>query len=419
MLNKFYKDKVMITTHNIRENAAFVNSIVSEILEYVHNLDRRFKKQPFYVGSFYTDLKVSRADEFDFCVILDVGSTLDWKHSPYPFYGIQRNKEIARTSTQVRCPPIENKSTQIPEHIQNSNSTRISEGLACHKCHRKMEVVRTLTQQPCPPAGKTFVRIPGQIPNWNNERLNDGLACLTIDEYLISLNVKRWFKALVSEAFVIPRIRQYVNVDRLSDSPATTLMIKHPTTDEKISVDLAPLIEGHIPFSIAFGWPRPGARWPTCTKIQEIKTEGIHLVAKDPEYWSLSFVICEQKLLDGADLGGTCRKKSQRILKKLREMWCSQGSRQEFTSYHLKNILFWECEIHPDDSEWTDEKLSLRVASMCYSIIYHILRGNLPLYFHTRINLLEKKDWNALRKVVQNIFRFLKNPDQFLVPNML
>ncbi|CAG2185164.1 unnamed protein product [Mytilus edulis] len=170
-------------------------------------------------------------------------------------------------------------------------------------------------------------------------------------------------------------IRQYVDVEKLSESPAATLTIKHPKiTTAAISIDLSPLIEAHLQFKPEFGWPRILAKWPSLIKTNEIERERIHQVAKDPFYWSMSFVTCEKKLLDGIDSDGTCRKKSHRIMKKLREMWCPKGTKQELTSYHLKNILFWECENHPYDSEWTNDKLSVRVESMCYLIVQPIKR---------------------------------------------
>lgn len=129
-------------------------------------------------------------------------------------------------------------------------------------------------------------------------------------------------------------------------------MISDPNNEgTPISVDLAPLIKAQLPFEPKFGrLKKPGLTWPSDKKIKEINKEGIHLVAKDPLYWSLSYVTCEKKLIDGKSKR-TCRKKSQRIMKKLREVWCSKGTKQILTSYHLKNLYFWECEYHLNDSD--------------------------------------------------------------------
>ncbi|CAG2205567.1 unnamed protein product [Mytilus edulis] len=350
MLNRFYEDNVKMTRDETSQNVNFVTPLVNDILQYVHERDKRFQIQPLNVGSYYSHLKVSRADEFDYSVVLDAGSSFRWSTGTPAYYGFNESNEVVKSSIPL----------------------------------------------PSAPVGKCFTQIVGTIPKWNNERSNEGPACLTI--------------ALVSEAVNRPQIRQYVDAKRLSESPAATLTISHPNiAGGTISVDLAPIIKLHIPFKPEFGWPRSRARWPSWAKIEEIKADGIHEVAKDPFYWSLSFVMCEKKLLDGIDSNGTCRKKSQRIMKKLRESWCPKGTKQVITSYHLKNILFWECENRPSDAEWTNEQLSVRIESMCYLLIQHIQRGNLPLYFHTGVNLLENKDRDVLNQVVQNIFKFLNN----------
>lgn len=93
-------------------------------------------------------------------------------------------------------------------------------------------------------------------------------------------------------------------------APVATLTLRHPGIPGKdINIDLTPLTEGHTPFIDALGWPRSNTRWPSKMKIEEIKREGIHGVAKDPIYWSLAFVTCEKILLDCIDSNGTIRKK--------------------------------------------------------------------------------------------------------------
>ncbi|CAC5397074.1 unnamed protein product [Mytilus coruscus] len=171
-----------MTKDETKQNVEFVIPLVNDILQYVHERDRRFKIQPLNVGSYYSHLKVSRADEFDYSVVLDVGSSLAWSTGKPACCGYNENKEVVRTSISL----------------------------------------------PSPAAGKCFTQMAELIQKWNNEQ---------------------------------------------------------------------------------FGWPRLGAKWPSWIKMKEIESEGIHEVAKDPFYWSVSFVTCEKKMLDGIDLNGTCRKK--------------------------------------------------------------------------------------------------------------
>jgi hypothetical protein len=133
----------------------------------------------------------------------------------------------------------------------------------------------------------------GIIEKWDQKRLNEGQSCLTVDDNLIPINVKRRFKQLVSEAVNQPQIQQFVDAKMLSESPAATLSISDPDiAGDCVSVDLAPLIEAHLLFQPEFGWPRPNARWPSRSKIAQIKDTGIHTVATDPFYRKLSFVSC-------------------------------------------------------------------------------------------------------------------------------
>ncbi|CAG2257888.1 unnamed protein product [Mytilus edulis] len=264
MLNNFYEDNVKMSRNETSQNVIVVTPLVNDILQYVHERDKRFQIQPLNVGSYYSHLKVSRADEFDYSVVLDAGSFMVWTPGTPAYYNFSENREVVKTPIPL----------------------------------------------PSAPVGKCFTDIPGTIQHWNKERLNEGPACLTIDDHIIPIRVKRRFKALVSEAINRPDIRPYVDARRLSESPATTLIICHPhIVGDQISVDLTPLIKSHASFKSEFGWPRPGARWPSRAKIEEIKAEGIHLVAKHPCYWSLSFVMCEKILIDGIDSNGTCRKK--------------------------------------------------------------------------------------------------------------
>jgi hypothetical protein len=65
--------------------------LVDDILTYVHERDKRFKIRPLRVGSYYSHLKVSRADEFDYSVVLATPS-LVWCSRTPAYYGFDENK---------------------------------------------------------------------------------------------------------------------------------------------------------------------------------------------------------------------------------------------------------------------------------------------------------------------------------------
>ena len=195
---------------------------------------------------------MSRADEFDYSVVLATPS-LVWTSGTPAYYGFDENKQ---------------------------------------------QVVRTSVSLPSPPVGKCLVQVGGIIEKWDQQRLNEGLSCLTVGDHLIPIKVKRRFKQLVGEAVNRPQIRKFVDARRLTESPAATLSITHrDIVGGCVSVDLAPLVEAHVPFKPEFGWPRSNACWPSRSKIDQIKDTGIHTVATDPFYWKLSFVSSEKELL--------------------------------------------------------------------------------------------------------------------------
>lgn len=138
------------------------------------------------------------------------------------------------------------------------------------------EVVKTSTPLAEAPVGKCTLNSKQTIQKWYKEGLNKGPACLTIDDHIIPKEVKRRFKELVSKAVNRPQMKKKVKVQRLSDSPAATLMISDPNNEgTPISVDLAPLIKAQLPFEPKFGrLKNPGVAWPSDKKIKEINKEG-------------------------------------------------------------------------------------------------------------------------------------------------
>ncbi|CAG2185163.1 unnamed protein product [Mytilus edulis] len=372
LLNRFYGDHVQMNKVETARNIKQVMRIVRKILDHVHKKDRRFKRKPLRVGSYYTHLKVSKADEFDFSVVLDV-PPLDWCNddSSYIYEFNKKDQLVKKVSTAADL-PIEKGLISLPDNI---------------------------------------------IQQWNRDGINDDEACLTFDDDIIPIMVKKRFKALVSEAVNELDIEN-VDAKRLTDSPATTLTINltKPANGD-VSVDLTPLIESRSTFVEFLGWPRPGSQWPPKKKVDEIKEMGFNDIAKDKYYWTYSFASCEKKLLDGIDNieeNPTFRKMSEKIMKKLKEKWCPKSMKQELTSYHLLNILFWECERYPQDSEWSEDHVDTKLISMSERLLECIRKNNLPQYFHPRVNLFSTKKIDVLNQVAKNIQQFLRKPVSYI-----
>lgn len=104
-------------------------------------------------------------------------------------------------------------------------------------------------------------------------------------------------------------------------------------------------------------------------------------------FWRLSFSGAEKKLLlDGAH-GETsgCRKQVLRMMKAFRKdmQW------NELTSYHLKTIMLYEYEAHPNPDDWSPEYLSFRLIDFLTRLGCYLRLANCPHYFIKDMNLLE------------------------------
>ena len=122
--------------------------------------------------------------------------------------------------------------------------------------------------------------------------------------------------------------------------PALTFSLEvrghHP-----ISVDFAPILKmPRIPLPSNVTWPHPGTQWPSDEKKQKLERMGVNFVAKKDMYWLISFGDMERELIEKIDEDGGCRKRVQRIMKRMRDdVWCP-GSNPVLSSYHLKVTYF-------------------------------------------------------------------------------
>ncbi len=98
---------------------------------------------------------------------------------------------------------------------------------------------------------------------------------------------------------------------------------------------------------------------------------------------------CEKKLLkdltqDQPDSGG--RKKCLRILKVMRSR---EACFHILTSFHMKTVLFHECEEKPADEMWQPAHLAVRVLDLLDRLREALDGNSLPHYFIPEINLLD------------------------------
>ena len=101
----------------------------------------------------------------------------------------------------------------------------------------------------------------------------------------------------------------------------------------------------------------------------------------------MSFSAAEKKLFihGGHGEASSCRKQVLRIMKTLKE----DMNWDQLTSYHLKTIMLYECEAHPNPNQWSSDQLSRRLIDFLRRLEGYLEDENCPHYFIKAINLVE------------------------------
>lgn len=390
MLNIYYENNVKISRADTKRTVQTVMPVVHNILKQVHKYDSRFKIQPLNTGSYYSHLKVAKSDEFDYSVILEIQppefeqsippaqfeqpippAQFEQSIPPSEFEQSNLFREfLRRTLTSTVVPgtytqprPSETSVYERPPSNPHNTGISTSNVSQCPYSQQSTSTGSSTWQTSCeavdalladggrfppPPVGQCFLLT--DIANillayWASRGLNKGEACLTSGDVVLPIKVKRRFRSLVIKAIQELDYQNCVHMVPMSDSPAITLtLVNIPGINYDVNIDLCPLVESKSPFAENYKLPRPGAGWPTQEIAKRAMACGVNVIAKHPLYWAISFSESEKVLLEGIDKNGTCRKKSARILKRIREQFLCRGIKPVLTSYHLKNILFWECE---------------------------------------------------------------------------
>ena len=139
--------------------------------------------------------------------------------------------------------------------------------------------------------------------------------------------------------------------------------------------------------------------WPKQDLVHKIWQYGCHLVAKFPRgstipehekefLWRYSFSAAEKNLFlqGGQGEAGSCSKQVLRILKALND----DLQLQPLTSYHLKTMLFYECEANPHHSRWSSNCLGKRFLGILQRLETCLSQRYCPHYFMRRCNLFER-----------------------------
>lgn len=165
--------------------------------------------------------------------------------------------------------------------------------------------------------------------------------------------------------------------------------------------------------------------WPNHSLVQDIRRDGCHLVAKQPKgqtlpehekgfLWRYSFSAAEKKLFLQGSSGeaSSCQKQVLRILKALKD----ELHLQPLKSYHLKTILFYECEENPRPQQWSSKYcLGERFLGLLQRLENCLQQKSCPHYFIKNFNLFEPLDHQKCLELAGRVGKFRSQPEQMLV----
>ncbi|XP_008475176.1 protein mab-21-like [Diaphorina citri] len=217
----------------------------------------------------------------------------------------------------------------------------------------------------------------GSLPGCAVLKLSDGrkrsmslwVEFITASGYLSARKMRSRFQTLVAQACDKCAYRDSVKM--IADTTEVKLRIR-----ERYIVQITPSFKcGGIWPRSAGHWPLPQIPWPHPNLVVETKTEGCDLLSKEcaamqgkqsameGDAWVMSFTDVESKLL----IGG-CRKKCLSILKTLRDRHLELPG-NPVTNYHMKTLLLYECEKHPNELEWDESCLGDRINGILLQLI--------------------------------------------------
>ncbi|KAH0626388.1 hypothetical protein JD844_001335 [Phrynosoma platyrhinos] len=102
----------------------------------------------------------------------------------------------------------------------------------------------------------------------------------------------------------------------------------------------------------------------------------------------LSFSHAEMVILEDVDADGGQRRAALKLLKFVNMTRWMPEYGSILTSYHLKTILLWCCEIYPQKSQW--ETILSSVQALLRLLIHTLTKRNLPHYFLASVNLYSR-----------------------------
>ena len=166
------------------------------------------------------------------------------------------------------------------------------------------------------------------------------------------------------------------------------------------------------------GWPRCAWEWLTRTRhwpdenlVQKICQEGFHIVPKSsPEGdFRLSFSSAETTLIENlTPLQHKVIRAFKAVIKYHQSHW-SPNIKDIICTYYLKTIAFWHIEKTTQDS-WTEDNVVSHLLSLIEEFAEALRKGNLPMYFLPKYNILEKvENCEEMKKISGKVAELSKD----------
>ncbi|XKL61308.1 hypothetical protein PGB90_008365 [Kerria lacca] len=231
---------------------------------------------------------------------------------------------------------------------------------------------------------------------------------ITASGYLSARKIRSRFQTLVAQACDKCVYRDSVKL--ISDTSEVKLKIR-----DRYTVQITPS------FKCAGVWPRSSSHWPTQqipwphpNLVAEVKTEGFDLLSKESvamqgkqsamegDAWVMSFTEVESRLLYAGS-----RRKCLSILKTLRDRHLDLPG-NPITNYHMKTLLLYECEKHPQDTEWDELCLGDRINGIFLQLISCLQCRRCPHYFLPHLDLFKGKAPSALENAARQVWRLTR-----------
>ncbi|KAL3836106.1 hypothetical protein ACJMK2_021559 [Sinanodonta woodiana] len=364
-LENYYRIKSDVKPEDKSASFEFVRSKILQILSDVRKQEggEIFKCELRNAGSNANELKIGKADEFDFNIPVEV-KVLEVKRTgtvPYIFKDKEKQKEEGPSS-------------------------------------KNMNVKRELKYEPGGkyPIPKDYAVLVVDIG------ASPTLSDLCVSDHLIAHHLQQRLYSCIRKAITGMK---GIDLNAEAHGPAITMNM-HPPGGHQISVDLTMVIDCKDITVKEYNWPRPDTHKHLSRKVIEaIVGAGCQLTPKGDEFWNISFSNCESFLMKEIDGPNECRKMCHKLLKTFFQTWKSRSKTgyKTITSFIFKHLTFWMNERKLEPGYWNQYNLSICFLDTLKELLKSLDSKKLINYFIPCENILGIRDLSEMNELTEEV----------------